>query len=160
MYQESFNFFFYVFAAHVVLLLIDYILKVNKSVLMAWYSVHFRNFLPFFQWRASTGYILWLRNLGIGLRPLVITWYTSIFNRTIQKIGIWRPKFQHTWFVCGTWITLFALPFALYFVIQSTLVLLINVISNGDKSVKTATPYLEPAVNILLFYYVFKLTSS
>lgn len=124
-------------------------------------------FIPFckscslFQWRAFTAYILCLRNLGIGIRPLVITWYTSIFNRMIQKIGCWRPKFQRTWFVCGTWITLFALPFALYFVIQSTLVLLVSVISKGDKSVKTVAPYLEPAVrNLVLWNLIIKLPPS
>lgn len=146
MYQESLSFLFYIFGAHIFLLIIDYILKVTKKSYSSFEFIQFFSPYFLFQWRSFTAYTLFLRNLGIGIRPLVITWYTSIFNRVIQKIGSWRSKFQSTWFVCGTWITLFALPFALYFVIQSTLVLLVSVISKGDKSVKTVAPYLEPAV--------------
>lgn len=100
------------------------------------------------QFWLDPNYTLIKKKFGINIQPFQLRWFTPSFNRCVQKLGTWRPKFQKAWFSLGMWITLFWLPFAVYFIVQSTYALALNTVWRETKQKRTASPFLEPIVNM------------
>lgn len=74
----------------------------------------------FFQTCSFFPYLYFLTNTGLDIQPFKISWFTSAFNRVIQKWGAVRPRLQLAWFSAGVWVTLFLMPLAVILVVHST----------------------------------------
>lgn len=73
----------------------------------------------FFKSCSHYPYIYFLTNTGIQINPLRITWFTSFFNRQIQKWGAVRPRIQTAWFSAGMWVSVFIMPISVFLVIHT-----------------------------------------
>ena len=60
-----------------------------------------------------------MHNTGLEIHVFQIRWFTTSFNRFIQKCGSWRPKFLDTWFSLGVRCGLVLFPVAIYVVIKT-----------------------------------------
>ncbi|KAG7166652.1 membrane-bound transcription factor site-2 protease-like isoform X2 [Homarus americanus] len=46
-------------------------------------------------------YLCFLENVGLTVKPLQLHWFTTVFNRSVTKWALWRPKFFKVWFTLG-----------------------------------------------------------
>ncbi|XP_073982362.1 membrane-bound transcription factor site-2 protease [Rhodnius prolixus] len=106
-------------------------------------------------------YLYFLSNTGLQILPLRINWYTTVFNRQIQKWGTKRPKLQMAWFSAGTWVSIAIMPFAIYLVIHTIVVSMKNSLQE-ERGVLLVEP-LVPGWNLPasdLGYYITTLLIS
>ncbi|KOC69888.1 Membrane-bound transcription factor site-2 protease [Habropoda laboriosa] len=86
-------------------------------------------------------YLYFLKNTGLEIQVLRITWFTTAFNRKIIKWGMGRSKFWTAWFNAGVIVSVILLPLATIAILRMTF----NIWTNGpslDNS--NSEPLLEP----------------
>ncbi|PSN52903.1 hypothetical protein C0J52_02976 [Blattella germanica] len=66
-------------------------------------------------------YLYFLHNTGLQVQVFQLRWFTTAFNRFIQKCGSWRPRFLDMWFSVGANCSLVLLPVAVFSVIKTAL---------------------------------------
>jgi len=71
-----------------------------------WWSKHHESFVE---------------STGLQVDALCLRWYTTAFNRPLQKWGIWRPRFLQAWFSIGTVITVLMLPLAVGLIVKTAI---------------------------------------
>lgn len=83
-----------------------------------------------------------MQNTGFQVEFLRIRWFTTVFNRTIQKWGSFRTKFLNCWFTIGMWFSLLLVLPAFGLLVKAT-------VNSFDKT-ETAerSLVLEPVVSI------------
>ncbi|XP_075226443.1 membrane-bound transcription factor site-2 protease [Lycorma delicatula] len=90
-------------------------------------------------------YLYLMKKTGLEIQPFRIIWFTTAFNRLLQKWGSVRKKLQLAWFTTGTWFAVVLLPFALWLILHSLFQVLKQIIrEEKDKSVGGVL--LEPMV--------------
>ncbi|XP_014240010.1 membrane-bound transcription factor site-2 protease [Cimex lectularius] len=67
-------------------------------------------------------YLYFLSKTGIQILPFRINWFTTAFNRQIQKWSSKRPKLQTAWFTAGTWVSICIMPMAFLLIMYTTYV--------------------------------------
>ncbi|XP_034252769.1 membrane-bound transcription factor site-2 protease [Thrips palmi] len=95
-------------------------------------------------------YFKFLKKSGIEISFLTIKCSTTIFNRPLQKWGIWRPRFLKLWFTAGTYVSLLLLPISLTLLIRS---LILTISQRGTSEPTTDAASLElviPGYNLPL----------
>lgn len=99
----------------------------------------------FFKTCSHVPYLSLLKNTGLQIKPFRIHWYTTAFNRLIQKWGSFRPKLQLAWFSAGTWMTVLLMPVATALLIRS-IVITIKQSVQEDNSLTSNVATLQPVV--------------
>ncbi|KAJ9591941.1 hypothetical protein L9F63_001543 [Diploptera punctata] len=66
-------------------------------------------------------YLYFLHNTGLQVQVFQVRWFTTAFNRLIQKCGSWRPSFLDLWFSFGSTCCLLLLPLAVYVVVKTAM---------------------------------------
>ncbi|KAK3849413.1 hypothetical protein Pcinc_043834 [Petrolisthes cinctipes] len=89
-------------------------------------------------------YLYFLENVGVTVKPLQIHWFTTAFNRSVNKWTLWRPRFFKIWFTIGAVVVLTLL--------LPTIILLISGLVNhwrpsADPTVAPLQP-MVPGINI------------
>ncbi|XP_046669895.1 membrane-bound transcription factor site-2 protease [Homalodisca vitripennis] len=102
-------------------------------------------FDTFFKTCLHLPYLSLLRNTGLQIQPFRLNWYTTAFNRLIQKWGSVRPKVLLAWFSAGSWVAIFLMPIAVVLLIRS-IVLVLKDLIHEEKSVFTNIGTLQPLV--------------
>ncbi|KAK7789542.1 hypothetical protein R5R35_010321 [Gryllus longicercus] len=97
----------------------------------------------FFKSCSHYPYLYFLQNTGLQIEAFKIRWFTTAFNRIIQKWGTWHPKLLQCWFTVGSWFSLGLLPLATYVIIKASIDLWQT---DGDGVVSQQTLVLEPMV--------------
>ncbi|XP_054270800.1 membrane-bound transcription factor site-2 protease-like isoform X2 [Macrosteles quadrilineatus] len=90
-------------------------------------------------------YLRLLNNTGLQVKPFRLHWYTTVFNRLIQKWGSTRPKLLLAWFSAGTWIAIVLMPIAVILLTRSIYILLKDLVQE-EKSEFTSIATLQPLV--------------
>ncbi|XP_066994177.2 membrane-bound transcription factor site-2 protease isoform X2 [Anabrus simplex] len=85
------------------------------------------------------------KNTGFQIEVLRVRWFTTAFNRLVQKWGTWHPKLLQCWFTMGSWFSLGLLPLATYLIIKASIDIW-QTDSDGNGSKQTQAPVLEPMV--------------
>uniref|UniRef100_A0A1B6E0Q3 Membrane-bound transcription factor site-2 protease n=1 Tax=Clastoptera arizonana TaxID=38151 RepID=A0A1B6E0Q3_9HEMI len=91
-------------------------------------------------------YLYFLKNTGLQIKFLRIHWFTTVFNRLIQKWGSFRPKLQLAWFNAGAWMAIGLMPLALALLIHSIYVNLRHTVKNDIVTVSLDSTTLQPMV--------------
>uniref|UniRef100_A0A0A9XDY4 Membrane-bound transcription factor site-2 protease n=1 Tax=Lygus hesperus TaxID=30085 RepID=A0A0A9XDY4_LYGHE len=86
-------------------------------------------------------YLYFLNSTGVQVTPFRIQWFTSAFNRQIQKWGTKRPKLLTAWFTAGTWVTIATMPLAVFLVLHT----IFTALRSSVHDVKSAV-FVEPLV--------------
>ncbi|XP_069689813.1 membrane-bound transcription factor site-2 protease [Periplaneta americana] len=93
-------------------------------------------------------YLYFLHNTGLQVEVFRLRWFTTVFNRFIQKCGCWRPRLLDYWFTLGARCSLILLPVAVYIFIKTALGAWEKSSGSGDvKSSITLEPMI-PGVNL------------
>ncbi|KAL1131670.1 hypothetical protein AAG570_011283 [Ranatra chinensis] len=109
-------------------------------------------------------YLYFLKNTGLQIQPLRLTWFTLAFNRQIQKWGTIRPRLHLAWFTAGVWVSVFLMPVALILIIH-TMIITIKDSFQEEKTVSriVAVEPMVPGWNLPTSdfgYYLFTLLIS
>lgn len=86
-------------------------------------------------------YLYFLKNTGLEIQLLRVTWFTTAFNRKIIKWGMNRSKFWTAWFNAGVIISIVLLIIATIAILKMTF----NIWTSGPSvDGSNAEPLLEP----------------
>ncbi|XP_047127546.1 membrane-bound transcription factor site-2 protease isoform X1 [Hydra vulgaris] len=113
--------------------ILDFFLKNSKA-----YSHHYNTFL---------------RKNGICMSLCQIRWETIAFNRTVLRIGRWRPNFLKIWFNCGVFfgvVSMFGSTVLLTMVLLGTLF----AEKNHDQLLQPMMPGMNLPWNEALYYFI------
>nr|CAD7454868.1 unnamed protein product [Timema tahoe] len=95
-------------------------------------------------------YFYCLQNMGLKVEAFRLVWFTTTFNRFIQKWGTWRPRLLQCWFTVGSWFSLGLIPLAVYLVIKATFDIWHRNIDAGGKKSSVVLEPMIPGVNLPL----------
>lgn len=73
----------------------------------------------FFKSCSHYPYYYFLNNSGLQVKPFRVTWFTSAFNRQIQKWGTFKPRIQMAWFSAGTWVAVLIMPVSVILIVHT-----------------------------------------
>ncbi|XP_039289082.1 membrane-bound transcription factor site-2 protease-like [Nilaparvata lugens] len=90
-------------------------------------------------------YLHLLKNTGLVIQPFRLVWFTTAFNRLIQKWGSVRPRLLTAWFTVGTWTAMALLPYAVWLLLHSVFQLTKQAIRD-DGSPSSDSVILQPVV--------------
>ncbi|CAH0384965.1 unnamed protein product [Bemisia tabaci] len=139
-------------------------LQVYLSVVFIMYCIAYF-FDSFFKSCCHYPYIVLMKKSGITIGLMNIQWFTTAFNRLIQKWGTVRPKCLATWYCIGSVVSIALMPVATILIIVRigySIKDFFQEDSNGEKSHFAGITF-EPVIPGLnlpaqdIFHYIFSL---
>lgn len=85
--------------------------------ILLWYKNRFDIFILQICLNAKQSNLL--KSIGLEVKPFRLHWYTTWFNRIIQKWGSTRPKLLLAWFSTGSLVAITLVPLAVGLLVRS-----------------------------------------
>lgn len=100
-----------------------------------------------------------LKSIGLEVKPFRLHWYTTWFNRIIQKWGSTRPKLLLAWFSTGSLVAITLVPLAVGLLFRSMYLNLRELI-NEEYTLTTIGTFQPMVIFFLVVWLCFLFTVS